>query len=1813
MSAEGRYLVNSINWDDGTAGTNTLVSLTADSNGVLTCGSNTSANTSVLISNVRDPVSPQDAATKLYVDSNGGNLKDPSLVATTGSGDMSTSTYDETGSGNLGTITWATNPGTIDGINVAVGNRILVKDDAAAGTDATQSQGIYIVITDGATLVANRVADLSNGSSAFGAATFIVSGTVNGNKTFTQTDDVTVGTGNLSWTESGTDAAGIDTEIQFNDGGVLGANASFTFTKSATAPAMSIGSATTTTSTTLNVGTGDTVATVTENHGAGTGTDTSTTINFADGNGNTSLDAQGTGTFILQSSAGPVELKSTFASSTLSISTADGAAVGGEIDIAAGNGTTTGGALTLNAGVGATNGDGGALTLNAGVAGVISADGGDVIVSAGTGGSTSGLGGSIGIDAGDATSGAAGIISINAGDATSGAAGTTSITSGDSGDAAGGILSLQSGSGGGALAGGEIDLTAGAGGLTGTGGAIDLNAGSGGATSGDGGALTLNAGSATSGSGGALTVATGAGAGNGDGGILTLTASSGAGTGNGGNVDINAGAGDTPGDVTIDAGLATLDSQKGGNVTITAGTGGATAGLGGDLTLNAGSGTGADIGVVTIGGNVTASNGQVIIGGGTTGSNTNSITHYYVDQAYLEDAGTAATSLVNKGYVDNAVGGAAAGTTNDIQFNNADAFAADTGVFTYNAATDTFSVASLSGVIQTGGGNGTGTVKGIDGAAGETGSNLSIGGGAGGSTVGDNGGAVTVVGGLGEATQGDGGDVTISGAVGGTTSGKSGDIIIGGGDTVGSGTGGDITLTSGTSTGGVAGDIIVDSKKDLNMDSVGSVTLNSGAYLNTVVAFSIDIDAGAAIAIDSTSNMTLTSGTILALNSTSSLNLTSSSDMNLTSFTDLNLISTIGNIVVASADKTPALSDLTGTNFRVAPQTITAAGAENYAFSAFAQPAISGSTTGTASTVYIENAPTGTAVAYALNVASGVTCLQGVVEIGDGTTSTINSAGSATTVNLFNDDTLTTANICGGINVGTLNIGTGMTTGIINMGASGTTTEIVYPRTDFSTAGSTAMVNKGYVDSVASGITWKDAAVAATVAGDMTASTYAVSGGGDGLDTITWVGVPTIDGVTVANGDRILVKNNAATTGTNSQGIYEVTTDTTNLVLTRTADALGAGGPALLASGAAIFAYEGTDNNDKGFVCTTDGTIDFGVAISFSVFTATGGAAGVEDSIQFNTAGNFTGVNSLLFIDTVATTPELKIGTDILSTTATLNIGADGGVATAGILKMSDGASISLIQHLGTGQMQFDNTSTTANTTMILGEDLGVTYFEVENSSGATQVSVSSIGNMFMLGDLDVRGGDIQNSTGALNIDSAGAMTSTATGGDLTLATATSGGIVVNAVNVDISGSDLTGTILEVQTQQITVTGAEDAVGTGFAVPTISGTTSGDVATVYIAGNPTGGVVGNTYALWVDSGDVQIDGNLTVDGTITGTVVATLTEFNLFVGNSAAESIVTGNSLTFDNTTAATVPVLAIGNAATNDGSTFSMSDVAGTGKSTMLMNGTTEALIDATESDLRIDAAGTMTLISTGNAGDIVATAGISTTATVAGGDVALTGGVGNTTGTGGDITLTGGDSGSTDNAVGGAVSLVGGTSTATNGLGGDVTLTSGAGTGTGAAGDIVLLPSTGGTGTDGIVDIVGTTTYMKLNSTIQGTAGGAATGTGSIVSDGGASFAKKVYGLSFHSTSDIRMKSNIEPLMDPLSTIRKIEGYSYNWKENDDNTRHYGVLAQQMEAVGLGDFVSGDGSAQKAVDYMGLIPFLIGAVKELSDKVETLESQFD
>ena len=93
--------------------------------------------------------------------------------------------------------------------------------------------------------------------------------------------------------------------------------------------------------------------------------------------------------------------------------------------------------------------------------------------------------------------------------------------------------------------------------------------------------------------------------------------------------------------------------------------------------------------------------------------------------------------------------------------------------------------------------------------------------------------------------------------------------------------------------------------------------------------------------------------------------------------------------------------------------------------------------------------------------------------------------------------------------------------------------------------------------------------------------------------------------------------------------------------------------------------------------------------------------------------------------------------------------------------------------------------------------------------------------------------------------------------------------------------------------------------------------------------------------------------------------------------------------------------------------------------------------------------------------------------------------------------------------------------------------------------------------------------------------------------------------------SFSDERLKENIKPLEKGLETIEQIKTYTFNYKDGPQDT-HPGVIAQELEEIVpevVYDIEMEEGT-YKAVRYQQLVPLLINAIKDLSEKVNVLEN---
>lgn len=89
-------------------------------------------------------------------------------------------------------------------------------------------------------------------------------------------------------------------------------------------------------------------------------------------------------------------------------------------------------------------------------------------------------------------------------------------------------------------------------------------------------------------------------------------------------------------------------------------------------------------------------------------------------------------------------------------------------------------------------------------------------------------------------------------------------------------------------------------------------------------------------------------------------------------------------------------------------------------------------------------------------------------------------------------------------------------------------------------------------------------------------------------------------------------------------------------------------------------------------------------------------------------------------------------------------------------------------------------------------------------------------------------------------------------------------------------------------------------------------------------------------------------------------------------------------------------------------------------------------------------------------------------------------------------------------------------------------------------------------------------------------------------------------------NSTSDIRLKTSIRQIDNPLEKILSIRGVNFEWREG--HRQSAGVIAQEVEKV-LPELVEGDKT--KTVNYNGLIGVLVEAIKEQQKQIEELKKK--
>ena len=92
---------------------------------------------------------------------------------------------------------------------------------------------------------------------------------------------------------------------------------------------------------------------------------------------------------------------------------------------------------------------------------------------------------------------------------------------------------------------------------------------------------------------------------------------------------------------------------------------------------------------------------------------------------------------------------------------------------------------------------------------------------------------------------------------------------------------------------------------------------------------------------------------------------------------------------------------------------------------------------------------------------------------------------------------------------------------------------------------------------------------------------------------------------------------------------------------------------------------------------------------------------------------------------------------------------------------------------------------------------------------------------------------------------------------------------------------------------------------------------------------------------------------------------------------------------------------------------------------------------------------------------------------------------------------------------------------------------------------------------------------------------------------------------------SSDERLKNNITPIQDPIAKIMSISGNTFDWNETSGKDgADTGVIAQEIEALGLPGIVTTRDNGYLAVDYHKVVPLLVEASSNLLLKLLNSET---
>lgn len=99
---------------------------------------------------------------------------------------------------------------------------------------------------------------------------------------------------------------------------------------------------------------------------------------------------------------------------------------------------------------------------------------------------------------------------------------------------------------------------------------------------------------------------------------------------------------------------------------------------------------------------------------------------------------------------------------------------------------------------------------------------------------------------------------------------------------------------------------------------------------------------------------------------------------------------------------------------------------------------------------------------------------------------------------------------------------------------------------------------------------------------------------------------------------------------------------------------------------------------------------------------------------------------------------------------------------------------------------------------------------------------------------------------------------------------------------------------------------------------------------------------------------------------------------------------------------------------------------------------------------------------------------------------------------------------------------------------------------------------------------------------------------------------------GTTYNTTSDRRLKENIETITDGIDKLMAMNPVTHTWKADPDAPAVHGFIAQEMQEIAP-ESVSGDPDDEEmmSMDYGRITPILVAALQDAVRKIESLEAE--